>query len=541
MRKHTVFVLTVICTMLLMVACSSDSENNQDQSNDTNNTEASEVPVNKEGFPIVDEEITLSMMAPGASEAPEWKDIPTLQEYSEMTNINFDYNTPPIDDFQTNLNLAFASGDLPDIIFAAGSDNLTPGMEVDYGEQGMLLPLEDLIEAYAPNIKKLLEDRPDIEKSITTIDGHIYALPNVSAVHTSSWSGNLLWYNGQWLDALDVKELPKTTDELYELLKRFRDEDPNGNGEADEIPLLDVKMQSSRHWFLGAFGMKEWGIEEVDGDVRYTPILDEYKEYLTYMNKLYEEELLDPETFSQNDEQKRAKGQENRVGLFPDWYSYFTTGENEEEAMNNPMFYPFTSHVSDEPVVIRSPGFGRGSFAISSENPNPEASIRWVDYFYSQEGNRFFHLGPEGYLWEWADEEEDEIVMLDIPEEYDTIEDYRAKLTPDYGIPTASLTQPIEGQEMTAFDEFIKSETEEKYEPYAEVPYPLVYLTSEEQKESDSIEVDLESYVEQMEAKFITGVEPLSEWDNYVETIENMNIERYVEIYQDAYDRWVES
>src|SRR5699024_1108666 len=130
-------------------------------------------------------------------------------------------------------------------------------------------------------------------------------------------------------------------------------------------------------------------------------------------------------------------------------------------------------------------------------NPNPEASIRWVDYFYSQAGNRFLHLGPEGYLWEWAVEEEDEIVMLDIPEEYETIEDYRAKLTHDYGIPPASVTQPFEAQEMTAFDEFIKSETEEKNEPYAGVPYPLVYLTLEEQKESDSIEVDLESYVEQ--------------------------------------------
>src|SRR5699024_12519308 len=123
--------------------------------------------------------------------------------------------------------------DLPDIIFEAGSDNLTSVMEVDYGEQDMLLPLEDLIEAYAPNIKKLLEDRPDIEKSITTIDGHIYALPNVSAVHTSSWSGNLLWYNGQWLDALDVKELQKKTDELYELFKWFSDDDPRGKCDAD--------------------------------------------------------------------------------------------------------------------------------------------------------------------------------------------------------------------------------------------------------------------------------------------------------------------
>ncbi len=80
-----------------------------------------------------------------------------------------------------------------------------------------------------------------------------------------------------------------------------------------------------------------------------------------------------------------------------------------------------------------------------------------------------------------------------------------------------------------------------KIEPYAEVPFPLVYLTTDEQKKVNTIEVDLKSYVQQMEAKFITGVEPLSNWDNYVETVQKMNTEEYVEIYQQAYDRWKES
>src|SRR5699024_1773332 len=291
--------------------------------------------VNKEGLPIVDDEITLTMIAPGTGLA-KWEDMPFLQEYSDETNVYFDYNTPPVNDFQTNLNLAFASGDIEDVIFGAGSDHLTPSMEVDYGAQGILMPLEDLIDEYAPNIKKMLKERPDIEKSITSVDGHIYSLPMVSEEYSGSWIKGPLWYNGEWLDALDVEELPKTTDELYDILIRFRDEDPNGNGKADEIPLLDVEMDSSRPWLMAAFGMKEWGIEEVDGEVRYTPIQPEYKEYLAYMHKLFDEKLLDPETFSQSDEQKKAKGQNNRIGVFPDWFSFFTTDQTEEEAMDNP-------------------------------------------------------------------------------------------------------------------------------------------------------------------------------------------------------------
>src|SRR5699024_11240938 len=82
-----------------------------------------------------------------------------------------------------------------------------------------ILPLEDLIDEYAPNIKKLLEENPEIEKSITTTDGHIYALPQISEGHRSIWQSPI-WYNGNWLDELGVDELPETTDEFYELLKR---------------------------------------------------------------------------------------------------------------------------------------------------------------------------------------------------------------------------------------------------------------------------------------------------------------------------------
>ncbi|KAB8134181.1 extracellular solute-binding protein [Gracilibacillus oryzae] len=529
------FWLIVLAAVLLttLIACSNEDASNEEEGNEEN--ASADVEVNKEGFPIVDEEITLSMLAPGTGLA-EWEDMPTLQEYSEMTNINFEYETPPLSDFQTKLNLAFASGEIADIIFGASTNELTPGMEVDYGQQGILLPLEDLIEEYAPNFKALMEENPELERSITTTDGHIYALPSVNQHPTAKWPAGPMWYNGAWLDAVGVEELPKSTDELYDLLVRFRDEDPNGNGEADEIPLTDVKMNSSRRWFLAAFGMKDWGIEEVDGTVRYAPMTENYKEYLTYMNKLYDEKLLDQETFAQADEQKKAKGQQNRLGLFPDWFSFFTTGQPEEEAINNPMFHPLTSDVSPEIVLPGSPGISRGAFAITSNNDNPEASIRWVDYLYSKEGRDFFDQGPEGYLWEEG--EDGNRVFTEVPEEFESSEDYRGTLTPAYGINTPMLVDLVEGAPRSEFDLFIEEETKAKIDAYAETAYPLVYLTDEEQEEVNTIEVDLQSYVEQMEAKFITGVEPLENWDEYVETIENMNIERYVQIYQDAYDRW---
>lgn len=82
-------------------------------------------------------------------------------------------------------------------------------------------------------------------------------------------------------------------------------------------------------------------------------------------------------------------------------------------------------------------------------------------------------------------------------------------------------------------------ETDVKIKPYAKVPYPLVYLTPEEQEEVGGIRgADLDTYIEQMEAKFITGAEPMSNWDKYLKTMNDMGVDKLVEIYQDAYDRW---
>ena len=129
---------------------------------------------------------------------------------SRKTGIKLTYTTPPSADFSTKLNLAFASGDLPDIVYGAGSNSLTSSMEIDYGSQGILLPLEEYITPeIMPNLYALTQEDPSILKSITTPDGHIYSLPMISRNATSIWWQGPMWYNGTWLDKLDVKELPK--------------------------------------------------------------------------------------------------------------------------------------------------------------------------------------------------------------------------------------------------------------------------------------------------------------------------------------------
>lgn len=547
MNKKKILIGLVSCGILL-AACGVENEKNDEST--TPEKETTGIKLGTVGeFPVVEETLEMTMMGPGAGMA-EWKDMAVFQSMADKTNIEFSFTTPPMADFATKLNLAFASGDLPDVLFGTDANNLTPEMEMQYGEQGILIPLEELIEENMPNFHKILEENPEIRKSITTPSGHIYTLPFIPRGSTSIWPRWPLWYNGEWLDALGVKELPKTTDEFYDLLVRFRDEDPNGNGKKDEIPFTDEKMDS-RLWLLGAFGLTDRTIEEIDGTVVYAPITENYKEFLIYMNKLYSEKLIDQEVYSQSGEQKKAKGQNNQLGVFPDWYSMFTTGKTEKEAINDPMFFPLTSDINKERIAPASTRLGRATFAITSKNPSPEASLRWVDYFYTPEGSDFLNVGPEGALWEYAENDQGERVRVFTEGvDIDNTEDSRSKVTPDYGIPVPKMSFP--GSEKTytpiianandkvdtSFNDFIEEQTNEKIEPFAKVTFPLLYLTTEESEKVRDIATDLKAYVEQMEAKFITGLEPIENWDKYVETIEGMDVATYVEVYQGAYDRW---
>ena len=544
-RKGYVMAGIIFSSALVLAACGGGDNTNKDSAGGSTVATVEDSNVNKEGFPIVDEPIKMSLIAPGTGMA-EWEDMPTMIEYAKKTNIDLSYTTPPSSDFSTRFNLTFASGELPDIIFAPGTDVLTSALEVDYGNQGLLLPLNDLIDEYAPNVSKVLEERPEIRQSITSTDGNIYTLPRINGGSTSSWIRGPVWINGEWMENLGIKDVPKTTDELYEMLVRFKNEDPNGNGKADEIPLTDVKMDSTRPWLLSAFGIKEWGIEEHDGEVRYAPMTENYRGYLEFMHKLYDEGLLDQEVFSQADEQKKAKGENDQLGMFPDWFSFFTTGQTEEESIINPMMGPMTSEYSKDPMFPISTGIQRGAFAITKDNPSPAAAIRWVDYFYSKEGFDYMNRGPAGYLWDWVDEEGGERKFREDLEASNR-EEYRGQITPDYGIVTPVNSDfeldPIGDQGETDFEKFIQTETDEKVTKNGEVAYPLVYLTAEEQEVVSAVEVDLKTFVRNSEAQFITGQMEINDetWDKYVSTIENIGSEEYVTVYQSAYDRWAEA
>lgn len=548
LMKKVALVCGLILSVVTIAACGNKGEE----------AKGAQVKVAKEGFPIVEEKVELSMFAPNVG-STSYEKMAMMNDYSDKTNVFWKYTTPPDSDLATKLNLAFASGDIQEVLFAS---RLSKVQEIQYGDN-TLLPLDNYIdEGYAPNIKKILDEFPELRNSLTTPDGHIYSLPMLSGKYNledekfakqTVFPSGPIWYNGKWLDKLGVKELPKTTDEFYDLLIRFRDEDPNGNGKKDEIPLSSAKIDSLRPWMMWSFGVLQQEQQVMDGKVSYGAATENYRAYLAYMNKLYSEKLLDQEVFSQSDDQKKSKGNNDRLGAFTDWFSFFTTNRTQEEAINDPMFYPLSSPESPETVVSATDGVATGAFAITKKTANPEAAIRWVDYFYSNEGSRYFNAGPDeekGGYWHWAKNDKgEEVRVRNEGITADNAEEERSKITPDYGTVTPKVSsEPViilsdknDSVEADAFQQFVNKETAEKIAPYEKIGWPTLYVSKEEQDElGSSLQADLLSYVQQMEAKFITGQEKLTDasWKTYLDTLDSIGVKKYVDVHQKAYDRW---
>lgn len=486
---------------------------------------------NETGYPIVDEPITLELMARRSPIQPVWDEMGFFQEMEKMTNIKFKFRTAAGTDYTQAKQLALASMDLPDLFYGG---ELTADDEVDFGTQGILIPLEDLIDKYAPNFKKLIEAEPGIKASITTPDGHIYALPGIDRNTTSKTP--IMWLNGKWMEALGADK-PETMEDFYQLLKAFKEQNP-GNIE-EVIPLTASSASELRLGLLANFGLvQDGGIYEDNGTVKIAWTQAEYKEYLKFMNRLYNEQLLDNQMFSHTWEQFVAKGKQ--VGVLSTWPIVMVGFHDMTEAMNYPVLAPMTSATNPTKLTQEMSEIKRGRAAITSKNKYPEATMRWIDHAYSEEGTILSRLGIEGKTYVWN--EDGQWVLL--ADEGLSSTQTNAKHAPGVGtnVPMV-LTREFFGKEgnnptILAIYDWI---TEELI-PYAKLPFPLVYFTEDEIDTINMYKMDINTYFQQMEAKFITGAEDIEKgWDKYVKTLQGIGIADYVAAYQSAYNRWAKA
>lgn len=493
--------------------------------------------MNETGFPIVKEPITIKVMGTKSATHGEWKDMELFTKMEKITGIKLEFDTPISTSYTEKKNLALASEDLPDVFLAGG---ITAKDEESYGPQGAFLALEGYINKYAPNVKKTFDAYPDAKQLSTATDGHIYSLPYIA--DTKTRAGAILYLNMDWLNKVGMKK-PTNVDEFYNLLKAFKEKDPNGNGKVDEIPLSYFKQTSGtagilNQIFVAAFSGQTGGasFDIRNGKVVYNPIESYFKDFLIYMNKLYSEGLLDKEIFTQTLQQMSARYKEGVMGIATTSLSNVI---KPGEKYNYELIPPLTSSKNSKLVTPAVNPVSTGSFVITNKCKYPEAMMRWIDVLFRDvedavdgvAGLTNF-LGVFNVDWKYGDAEKKTYSRMSKIEGMNPVE-YQNKHIAPQGFGKVVIGAVPDNDPLL----LIKAvESDKHYHPYMIPSYPSVRFKGDQQEKLALIENDVTTYVGQMIAKFIVGEEPLSKWDDYVANIKKMKIDESIKIRQEAYD-----
>ena len=533
----------LLCLLLVCAAVPSAIAGMADEPHASSNTLI--LPVN-EKMPLTDELLEVSVLFPRSNGHPDdlnnsWY----VNHLADKTGIRL--NIIPVEEsgWTEKKNLVLASGDYSEI-FMGG---LTWDDALIYGEQGIFQPLEDLIDQYAPNVKKLLELYPEAAKTIT-MNGHIYVLPTWSTPAREVINNdNRKTINTTWLANVGL-ESPHTLDELYAVLKAFKEQDANGNGDAgDEIPYCNRYDSDGFEWILSAFGFVNLRHDVLDGKYVYVPAQENYRHYLEYMHKLYAEGLLDPDYFTMTAEELQAKVAAGVVGSGITYATDYTTDLELKLQYSN--VSPLTSEYN---TTLCWPKYSvertDAMLAITDKCEHPELVMQLLDYWYSEEGSFEVKGGPKlGEIPGDPDEGYEKLIAEDGTVTYKQNFD-REKYPSFFAFRKGNGLWVVPHVYTDELNELVIGADPDRARSHQEsidsgcygalrLGYPNAAFDTQE-TDALAVYVMIDSYAEQMTAKFVTGEEEINDanWNAYLTMLDGMGLQDRNAIYQTALDRW---
>ncbi|MCL2702006.1 MAG: extracellular solute-binding protein [Defluviitaleaceae bacterium] len=528
MKKYLSMLLALVLALGLMAGCMSDdaAPSAGDRLENLNLT----------GLPIVNEPIDITVMT------MRWGDMtdsfaqnPWIVDLAANSNVNVEWIVRSSNDWTEQRSIMYASGDLPDVFFG----NWTVRDEDVINNIEYFLPLNDLIENYMPNYKKALETYPVMRAMTTHPDGNIYTLAkNLPARPTVR---NQPVINKVWLDNLGL-EIPTTYQELADVLVAFAENDASGTGRTYGFSHYTSPSGSGMHIeMLNPFGItdiNEVMMSVVDGEAFFYPTNRRYFDAIVWLNDLYVRGGIDPESFTQDFPMltgKRLNAEGPVIGIQFPWTPDAIMGIWADQYVAiPPLAGPYgTAYAGGDPDGVFS--IMRNEAAITVFNQNPEATARWIDQFYTNEATIQNFWGGFGVvLTAHAD---GTYTLNEPPEGVGADRWYWDSSLRDFG---PGFVEPgfsdLIKLDPTGGDGF-KLEIAKMAEAYVTVPFPALIYTAEETEELTFLQVDINAYVNQTQARWITqgGIE--AEWDDYIAQLNLMGLERLIEIRLAAYER----
>ncbi|MDO4489876.1 MAG: extracellular solute-binding protein [Lachnospiraceae bacterium] len=502
--------------------------------------------------------------------SPGYDDNEVLNALQEELGISIDWNTMS-DSLSEQVNIHIAGGELPDAFMGVGFSNYDL---TNYGEDGTFIDLTPyLTEEYMPNLTKILEEYPEIKSAITMSDGCIYGLPAAEQMGTAGIGKEedysifsvpqFSMINKAWLDDLGL-EVPSTLDELHAALEAFKENDMSakyyGNDAGSTIPMSTGfdEWCWGQNIFYSGFGFTNW-LNDVcndlvlteDGTVDFVCDNDEYRDCLTYFSDWYQEGLMDPEMFSQDSTQLIAKCQQGYVGVSTWWYIEELMGEHSEDYVFLPVLTgpEGTDYEGKSNVTIRTGGAANsGNLSITSECESPANLLAFFDKWYDGETVMQLQYGPIGTFFTEQDEDG---VWLSITEDeaQKKFGKGAGELKSYYEVTGPKLILSKYYAENFRMEDRAIERLTDLYDYWMpQVKNTSVYpmdcvFTTEELETIDYYKTDFQDIVAEQEGLWIKNGGPTDEeWEAYkAKLTDNCGMEELRQIYQDAYDRYVEA
>ncbi len=488
-----------------------------------------------------------------------------LNKLQEDAGIHIDWNVMS-DSLSEQVNIRIAGRQLPDAFLGVGFNNYDL---TTYGSDGAFIDLTPyLTEEYMPNLTRILEENPDIRSAITMSDGGIYGLPAGERMGTAGIGveddysiytiPQFSMINKAWLDELGM-EVPTTLDELHEALVAFKENDMSatyyGNAAGSTIPMSTGFDQWcwGQNIFYAGFGFTNWPNDVIndlvlnpDGTTEFICTSDKYRDAVTYFHDWYAEGLMDVEMFSQSDTQLISKCSQGYVGVATWWYIEEVMGDYAKDYVFLPILDgPDGTHN----VTVRTGGgINSGNLSITSACKSPANLLKFFDQWYAPENVMQLQYGPIGTYF--VDQDENGV--------WNSISDDAAK--EKFGKTAGELKGEYEvyGPKLILSDYYsttfkMEDRAIERLEdlyyfwmPYVDNPvsYPVDCVYTEEELDViDRFKTDFESTVSEQEGLWLKeGGPDDAEWESYLNKLtEKCGMNELLEVYQAAYDRYVEA
>lgn len=490
---------------------------------------------------VASEPVTFSLLYRDHPNYPLNEDWLVLQELADSHNVSFDIVSAPLSDYENRRSLLIGAGDAPEIISVTSS-----GQEVPFVAGGALLPVSEYLD-YLPNFTAKVEAwglQAQLDQ-MRQEDGNFYLLPGLReqvrpqytyAVRSDIW------------DELGLSYEPATFEEFADQLRAVKEAYPDlwpmSDRWFDRGTMLNTVAPNFGTLAGNGFGQGAWWDENA-GEYVFAGATEGYRQLVEFYAGLVSDGLMDPETITQDDDQAVQKFSSGES---------IVIGANDQEILRYRA--AFDELGSDAEVrLIRLPGGPAGDnlaangrtesgFMISAaaaESDHFLALLQFVDWlYYSDEGLEFAKWGVEGQTFE---REGDVRVLEDDIDVNGLNPGAPQQLSVDYGFhngvwmlshgSTSDLDQSMLRPEVIDFVDAMSTKTELSAGP----PWPLTELEREQVSLWQSA---LRDHVDQNTALFILGQRPLEEWDAYVAELEGMNMLAYLDVVNEAQQRFAE-